>query len=588
MEKNELKGIGVSPGVITGKVFLLNGERFSIPKREISEGEVAEELARFEKALAQTTEEVILIRKKVAKEIDEEHAHILDAHLLVLEDILLIEETMKRVEKEKLNVECVFSQVLENLAEKFETMDDPYLKERAADVRDVGRRVLRNLLGRERRDLSSLEEEVIVVAYDLSPSDTAAMHKEKVAAFVTDVGGKTSHTAIMARALEIPAVVALKDVTAKVKRGDRIIVDGTNGAVIINPDEETLKKYKAEGVELEVMERKLEEFKDLAAQTLDRHRVELAANLEMPEEIPSILAHGADGIGLYRTEFFYLNRADLPTEDEHYQSYKSVAEKMVPHSVIIRTLDLGGDKFLSQLQIPREMNPFLGWRAIRFCLERPDIFKTQLRAILRASLHGKLKIMYPLISGVEELKRANQILKEVREELRAKGVAFDENLEVGAMIETPSAAMTADILAREVDFFSIGTNDLIQYSLAIDRVNERIAYLYEPAHPAVLRLIKSIVEAGHRQRIWVGMCGEMAGEPLFALILLGMGLDELSMSAVALPKIKKIIRAVTLKETRRLVKEVLTLSTAREIEQLVREKLIEVAPDVLTQPAGGQ
>ncbi|MCK4437159.1 phosphoenolpyruvate--protein phosphotransferase [bacterium] len=588
MEKNKLKGIGVSPGVIAGKVFLLSGERFSIPKREIFGGEVAEELARFEKALAQTTEEVVQIRKKVAREIDEEHAHILDAHLLVLEDILLIEETMKRVENEKLNVEHVFSRVLENLAEKFESMDDAYLKERAADVRDVGRRVLRNLLGRERRSLSSLEEEVIVVAYDISPSDTAVMHKEKVAAFVTDVGGRTSHTAIMARALEIPAVVALKEVTANVKRGDRIIVDGTNGLVIINPDEETLKKYKAEEAELEVMERKLEGFKDLAGQTPDRHRVELSANLEMPEEIPSILSHGAEGIGLYRTEFFYLNRTDLPTEDEHYEAYKYVAEKIVPHSVIIRTLDLGGDKFLSQLQTPREMNPFLGWRAIRFCLERPDIFKTQLRAILRASVHGKLKIMYPMISGVEELRRANQILEEVREELLTKGVAFDENMEVGAMIETPSAAMTADILGKEADFFSIGTNDLIQYSLAIDRVNEKIGYLYEPAHPAVLRLIKSIVEAGHRQRIWVGMCGEMAGEPIFTPILLGMGLDELSMSAVALPKIKKVIRAVTLKEARRLVKEILTLSTAKEIEKCVREKLTKAVPDVLIQPAGGQ
>ena len=588
MEKNKLKGIGVSPGVIAGKVFLLSGERFSIPKREIFGREVAEELARFEKALAQTTEEVVQIRKKVAREIDEEHAHILDAHLLVLEDILLIEETMKRVENEKLNVEHVFSRVLENLAEKFESMDDAYLKERAADVRDVGRRVLRNLLGRERRSLSSLEEEVIVVAYDISPSDTAVMHKEKVAAFVTDVGGRTSHTAIMARALEIPAVVALKEVTANVKRGDRIIVDGTNGLVIINPDEETLKKYKAEEAELEVMERKLEGFKDLAGQTPDRHRVELSANLEMPEEIPSILSHGAEGIGLYRTEFFYLNRTDLPTEDEHYEAYKYVAEKIVPHSVIIRTLDLGGDKFLSQLQTPREMNPFLGWRAIRFCLERPDIFKTQLRAILRASVHGKLKIMYPMISGVEELRRANQILEEVREELLTKGVAFDENMEVGAMIETPSAAMTADILGKEADFFSIGTNDLIQYSLAIDRVNEKIGYLYEPAHPAVLRLIKSIVEAGHRQRIWVGMCGEMAGEPIFTPILLGMGLDELSMSAVALPKIKKVIRAVTLKEARRLVKEILTLSTAREIEKCVREKLTKAVPDVLIQPAGGR
>lgn len=576
-----LKGIGVSPGVTIGKAFLLGGERLSIPKREIPKGEIAEELARFEKALAHTTEEIIQIRKKVAQEIDEEHAHILDAHLLVLEDVLLIEETMRRVEKERLNVEYVFSDVLERLARRFEIMDDEYLRERASDVRDIGRRVLRNLLGRKRKSLSDLEEEVIVVAYDLSPSDTALMHKEKVIGFITDVGGKTSHTAIMARALEIPAVVGLKDITARVNRRDQLIVDGTNGVVIINPDEETLNRYRQEEVEIKVFEKKLEELKDLPAETLDGHRVELAANLEIPEEMPSILAHGAAGIGLYRTEFFYLNRADLPTEEEHYQAYKSVAEQMSPHSVIIRTLDLGGDKFTSQLEIPREMNPFMGWRAIRFCLERPDIFKVQLRAILRASAHGNLKIMYPMISGIEELKRANQVLGEVREELREKGIPFDEDLEVGVMIETPSAAMTADILAKEVKFFSVGTNDLIQYSLAVDRINEKIAYLYEPTHPAVLRLIKGVIEAGHREGIWVGICGEMAAEPALTLILLGMGLDEFSMSAVALPEVKKIIRSITLKEAKKLVKQVLTLSTTEEVGECARKKLLEIAPDIV-------
>ena len=582
-----LKGIGVSPGVTIGRAFLLGEERLSPPRREISSGKVAEELARFERALAQTTEEIVQIRKKVAQEIGEEHAHILDAHLLVLEDVLLIEETMRRVEKEKLNVEYVFSDVLEQLARRFEVMDDEYLRERASDVRDIGRRVLRNLLGRKRKSLSDLEEEVIVVAYDLSPSDTALMHKEKVIGFVTDVGGKTSHTAIMARALEIPAVVGLKDITARVNRRDQLIVDGTNGVIIINPDEETLKRYRQEEVEIKVFEKKLEELKDLPAETPNGHRIELAANLELPEEIPSILAHGAAGIGLYRTEFFYLNRADLPTEDEHYQAYKSVAEQMSPHSVIIRTLDLGGDKFTSQLEIPREMNPFMGWRAIRFCLERPDIFKVQLRAILRASAHGNLKIMYPMISGIEELKRANLVLGEVREELREKGVPFDEDLEVGVMIETPSAAMTADILAREVKFFSIGTNDLIQYSLAVDRINEKIAYLYEPTHPAVLRLIKHVIEAGHRQGIWVGICGEMVAEPALTLILLGMGLDEFSMSAVALPEIKRIIRSVTLKEARKLVKQILTFSTAQEVEECARKKLLEIAPDIVKRPGSG-
>ena len=581
-----LKGVGVFPGVIIGKAFLWGEEKLSPPRREIPEGEVAGEVARFERALAQSTEEIIQIRKKVAREIDEEHAHILDAHLLVLEDVLLIEETIRRVEKERLNVEYVFSHVLEQLAGRFEMMDDEYLRERAGDVRNIGRRVLRHLSGHKRKSLSDLEleKEVIVVAYDLSPSDTALMHKEKVIGFATDVGGKTSHTAIMARALEIPAVVGLKDITARVGERDELIIDGTNGVVIINPDEETLKHYRQKEVEIKVFEKKLEELKDLPAETRDGHRVELAANLEIPEEIPSLLARGAAGIGLYRTEFFYFNRADLPTEEEHYQAYKSVAEQMSPHSVIIRTLDLGGDKFASQLEIPQEMNPFMGWRAIRFCLERPDIFKVQLRAILRASAHGNLKIMYPMISSVGELRRANRMLEEVREELRKKEVPFDEDMEVGAMVETPSAAITADILAREVKFFSIGTNDLIQYSLAVDRINEKIAYLYEPTHPAVLRLIKCIIEAGHRQGIWVGICGEMAAEPTLALILLGMGVDEFSMSAVALPEIKKMIRSVTLKEARKLVKRVLSLSTAQEIEECARQKLWKIAPNMVKRP----
>lgn len=576
-----LRGIGVSPGVAIGKIFIMGGERFSIPKRNISQRQVSEELVRFERALAQTTEEIIQLKKKVAKEIDEEHAHILDAHLLVLEDVLLIEETMRRMEQEKVNVEYVFSDVLEQLARRFEVMDDEYLRERASDVRDVGRRVLRNLLGSKRQNLADLKEEVIVVAYNLSPSDTAAMHKEKVMGFVTDVGGKTSHTAIMARALEIPAVVGLKDITSRVSRLDTLIIDGSNGIVVVNPDEETLQRYRKEGTRIKAFVKRLEGLKDFPAQTRGGHRVDLVANLEIPEEIPSILAHGAEGIGLYRTEFFYLNRADLPSEEEHYRAYRLVAEKMSPHSVIIRTLDLGGDKFTSHLDIPHEMNPFMGWRAIRFCLERPDIFKVQLKAILRASAHGKLKIMYPMISGVEELRKANIMLEEVREELRQENISFDENLEVGVMIETPSAAVTADILAKEVKFFSIGTNDLIQYSLAVDRINEKIAYLYEPNHPAVLRTIKNVIDAGHREGIWVGVCGEMAAEPELAIVLLGMGLDEFSMSAVALPEIKKIIRSVTMKEAKKIAKQALTFSTAGEVKEYIREELLKIGPDII-------
>jgi phosphotransferase system enzyme I (PtsI) len=493
---------------------------------------------------------------------------------------MLIEEVMSKLKKEKLAIEYVFQDVLRRYIKVFSEMDDEYLKERISDINDVGRRILKNLIGAKEDLLSDLKEKVIVVAYDLSPSDTATMHKKNVKGFATDIGGRTSHTAIMAKSLEIPAVVGLEVLTRKVESGDSAIIDGTHGVVILNPSARTIKKYEQEKERIISFEKHLMELKDLPCVTLDGRKIELSANIEVPEDVSSVLAHGAEGIGLYRTEYFYMNRKDLPTEEEQFRAYSSVVKRLKPHSVIVRTLDIGGDKFLSQLEVPQQMNPFLGWRAIRFCLARPDIFKAQLRAILRASAHGKMRVMYPMISGLSELKQANAMLDEAMKELAKDGLPFDEKIEVGAMIEVPSAALTSDILAKEVDFFSIGTNDLIQYSLAIDRVNEKIAYLYEPAHPAVLRLIKSVIDNGHDSGIWVGMCGEMAGDIIMTPILLGLGLDEFSTSPIASPEIKRIIRSMTMAQARGIAEEALTLLTGKEVEAFARKKLKDIAPDM--------
>jgi phosphotransferase system enzyme I (PtsI) len=460
-------------------------------------------------------------------------------------------------------------------------MEDEYLRERATDLRDVGRRVIANLLGKERETLARLEEEVVVVAYDLAPSDTASMVKEKVIGFATDTGSRTSHTAIMARALEIPAVVGLGAVTAAIKSGDIVIVDGSHGVVIVNPDPATLFEYQEMQRRYVLFERELEKLKELPAETTDGYKVTLAANIELPEEIEHVKSHGADGVGLYRSEFLYMNRPDFPSEEEQFEAYRAVAESLAPKSIIIRTLDLGGDKFISQLDMPAEMNPFLGCRAIRFCLERPDIFKAQLRALLRATVFGSVKVMFPMISGVTELRTALAILDETKRELAAEEKEFDPNLQVGVMIEIPSAAMTADILAKEVDFFSIGTNDLIQYTLAVDRVNERIAHLYDPLHPAILRFIKWIIDAGHNAGIWVGMCGEMAADPLFTMILLGLGLDEFSMGSVAVPGIKKIVRSVSMQESKELARTVFGLSTADEIREYLERRVSQILPELI-------
>jgi len=575
-----LKGIPAAPGIAIGKAYPFHEEESLVPRKKAVKKPIETEIERFKKALAKTRSEILAIHKKIANEMGIEKARIFGAHLMVLEDEALISEVISRLKKEKLVVEYIFWEVLKKYIRVLSKSNDEYLRERVSDIGDVGKRVLKNLLGAGKRSLEDLRKETVVVAYDLSPSDTAMMHRGNAIAFATDIGGRTSHTAIMAKSLEIPAVVGLEKVTANVKDGSTMIVDGNRGIVAINPSKATIKKYQAEKKQFVKFEKHLVKLKKLPAKTLDGKEVKLTANIELPDDLPGVLAHGARGIGLYRTEYFFMNKKDLPTEDEQYEAYKQAVEKVAPHSVVIRTLDLGGDKFLSQFEVPHEMNPFLGWRAIRFCLARPDIFKTQLSAILRASHHGKLKVMYPMISGVGELKKANAILEEVREDLRKKSIPFDEKMQVGAMIEIPSAALTSDVLAKEADFFSIGTNDLIQYALAVDRVNEKIAYLYEPAHPAVLRLIKTIIENGHREKIWVGMCGEMAGDVALTIVLLGLGLDEFSTSPIIIPEVKRIIRAVKYEEAKKIAEKALSLATGKEVEEFARAKLKKLVPDI--------
>lgn len=572
----QLKGIAASSGISIGPAYRIGREEYVIPKQDITASDIPLQIQLFEEALIQTRKEIVDLQKRIASEIGQDEADIFNAHLLVLEDRMLIEEVITRLKKEHVNVAHIFSEVLKKYIEVFSKIEDEYLKERATDINDVGKRILRNLLGKEHKAFADLKEKIIVVAHDLSPSDTAAMHKQMVSGLVTDIGGKTSHTAIMAKSLEIPAVVGTVEATAKIKSGDILIVDGSMGLVIINPDDETLKKFRQEDQKLKGIAEGFLLVKDLPAVTQDGIAVDIGGNIEFPDEVPSVRLHGGKGIGLYRTEFFYMNRKDLPSEEEHFQAYKYVAEHMNPYPVVIRTLDLGGDKFLSQFEIPKEMRPFLGWRAIRFCLARPDIFKAQLRAVLRASVFGKLKLMYPMISGIEELKQANKIFEDSKGELKAQGIAYDESIEVGAMIEVPSAAMTADLLAREANFFSIGTNDLIQYSLAVDRTSEKAAYLYEPMHPAVLRLIKNVIDAAHKANIWVGMCGEMASDPASVLVLLGLGLDEFSMPPAAIPEVKYVIRMTTSAQVKEIALRALELPTGKEVEEYIQSKLREL------------
>ncbi|MFC1668457.1 phosphoenolpyruvate--protein phosphotransferase [Chlamydiota bacterium] len=581
MTEKKLSGIAASPGIVNGKVILFDVQEDNIVSTHVAAAKLPFEIARLEEALIITRREILDIQQRLSERLGVRHAEIFNAHLMVLEDRSLLEEVIKKLEKDQKNVEFVFNEVIQRYSEIFSQMEDEYLKERVTDIKDVARRVLHNLMGKKRQDLSHLTNEVIVIASDLSPSDTALMHTDKIIGFATDAGSRTSHTAIMARTLEIPAVVGLHDISSKVKTGDWILLDGKRGIVVINPSKATTKKYKQQRLSYIRFEKRLEELRDLPATTRDGKKIIVAANIELPDDVSSVISHGACGVGLYRTEFLYMNRTDLPSEEEQYAAYNAVATKLYPHDVIIRTLDLGGDKFASQLDVPREMNPFLGWRAIRFCLERLDIFEVQLRAILRASVSSNVKLMYPMISTVSEVIEANKVLESVKNKMRSEGIAFNNDVEVGVMIEIPSAALTADIIAKYVDFFSIGTNDLIQYSLAVDRINEKVAYLYEPGNLGVLRLIKNVIECGHKENILVGMCGEMASEPEWIIVLLGMGLDEFSTSPSSVPEVKKVIRSVNFSEVKALSEKVLTLDSTQKVHKKVVDYLKAILPEIV-------
>ncbi len=571
-----IKGIAASPGIEIGKAHVIKPQEVVINTASITREAVDEEIKKLEEAICASKLQLEQIKQKTEKELSRDKAEIFNAHLMILEDPVFLDEIKSKIKTELITADNATAQVVKKYIKTFEDMKNAYMKERSVDIKDVGSRIIKNVLGIT-SDSFSFTERVIIIARDLTPSDTAQMDKDKVLAFATDMGGRTSHTAIMARSLEIPAVVGLKNITDKVKDGDIVVIDGNDGIVYINPDDSILQKYKKLQQDYLEYRNKLKELKELPAETSDKLRkVEISANIGTPKDVKGAIENGAEGVGLYRTEFLYMDRETLPTEEEQFNAYREVIEKMAPRPIIIRTLDIGGDKKLTYLDMPEELNPFLGWRAIRMCLDRPSILKTQLRAILRASAYGNAKIMYPMVSGTEEVRRANAILNEAKQELKAEGIPFDENLEVGIMVEIPSAAIAADILAKEVDFFSIGTNDLIQYTLAVDRMNEHISYLYEPLHPAVLRLIKNVIDASHKAGKWTGMCGEMAGDTSATAILLGMGLDEFSMSASSIPQVKKIIRSLTYDEAKQIAEKALSMNEADEIRNMVNKALAKI------------
>jgi phosphotransferase system enzyme I (PtsI) len=560
------EGAGVSPGMACAKIHVVRDDLDDVPRYRIASSQVPDEIGRFETALIQTRMQILEMQQRIAESIGAKDAAIFDAHLLVVEDRTLIDEVLRKLETDLCNVEWVFQEVATRYAETLNKIDDPYLRERALDIQDVTKRVIRNLQGKAPKTFLALSEPHILVAHNLTPSDTASINRANVLAIATDLGSRTSHAAILARSLNIPAVVGLHDITAKLETGQDVLVDGSDGLLIVNPAPETIAHYAEIESRRARVTAQLKELRTTRSTTRDGLHIVLSANIELPEDVEAVAANGAEGIGLYRTEFLYLNRITLPTEDEQFETYQRVAERVRPDPLIIRTFDLGGDKLApGTVDITDELNPFLGWRAIRLCLENIDIFKTQLRAILRASAIGNIKIMFPMISGLEELRRAKAVLVECKEELSRSGIPLGEEIEVGAMIEIPSAAICANVLAPEVDFFSIGTNDLIQYALAVDRVNEKLAHLYEPTHPAVLRLLKMIAEAAHANNIWVGVCGEMAGDVALIPLLLGLGMDELSASATLVPRIKRAVQSLAIPECRKLVEETLKLNTGSEI-----------------------
>jgi phosphotransferase system enzyme I (PtsI) len=574
-----IQGIGASPGIIIGKAYLVERSKVRLAQKRIHPHQVEEEVKRFFKAIEESRNQLIEIKEKILDPEVRRHSFILDVHLMILDDQMLIQDTVDAIRRKKVNAEWALDLTLEKLDLAFKAIDDEYLRERRSDLHYVSQRIFRNLLGRKHDDITRIKGKVIVVAHDLSPADTLQMNLKHVAGFITDIGGKVSHTAILSRSLGIPAVVGLEVATSLINGGDLLIIDGETGEVVINPTEEVSHSFLERKRRIRSIEREVLKYASLPAETRDGIRVRLQANIEMVEEISSVRMHGGEGIGLFRTEILYLNRKDLPSEEEHFQTYRRLAEDISPASATIRTLDIGGDKFLPNYSKGNEMNPAMGLRAIRFSIKEADIFRVQLKGILRASAYGKLRILLPMISGIEEIRQTRAILEEVKKGLIKERIPFDRGIKIGAMIEVPSASDIADLLAREVDFFSIGTNDLIQYALAVDRINEHVSYLYEPLHPAVLRIIRWVVQSAHQAGIPVAICGEMAAEPAYAIVLLGLGLDEFSMNPVSIPKVKKVLRMSRFEETRSLVEELFLFSTASEIESRVRKWMAERFPD---------
>ena len=578
-----LKGIGVSPGVVTGRAYLFDRLDAQIAFYKLERaGLVKQEIKRFREALRASERQLKEIKSRLTEVAGMEPLYIMDVHIMILKDRSFIANVIQRIREMSVNAEWAVRLTIDRYRDIFMKMEDEYLRDRFNDIRYVGQMILRNLAGHRQEKISTLGEGVIVIAADLSPADTAQMMIDKVLGFATDMGSKTSHTAIVARSIGIPAVVGLEKVTRQVRTNDVIIIDGAAGLVIVNPDPEILHRYEEKKHHYQTAREVTLKYAKLPAVTKDGYRLRIGGNIEFIEEIPSAIAHGAEGIGLYRTEFIYINREELPTEEDHFVNYRRVIGLEDLAWSTIRTFDLGGDKFFSDPKLAKEMNPQMGLRAIRFCLKEINLFKVQLRAILRASAFGKTRILFPMISGIEEIRAAKDILAEVRQELEQEGVPVGADIEIGVMIEVPSAVIIAGELAKEVDFFSIGTNDLIQYVLAIDRINDRVTYLYEPLHPAVLRMIRQVVEIGHRAGIHVDMCGEMAGDPAYALILLALELDELSMNPLAIPKVKEIVRAASLREAKQLMNKIMKMSSAVEIREVVEKTMREKFPDIFS------
>ncbi|NLW34039.1 phosphoenolpyruvate--protein phosphotransferase [Syntrophorhabdus aromaticivorans] len=577
-----IKGIGVSSGITTGKVYLLERGRVAIAKRRIREEYIEKEIQRFRHSTKSAVEELNDIKGAISDDGIRKHAFIIDAHMLILQDTLFLNDVIDTIRAERINAEWALDIVVSKFLAGFEKVEDAYLRERGQDIKYIYNRLIRIMVKGKESAIDAnkgIKGKVIIVAHDLSPADTIQLNLNRISGFTTDVGGRTSHTSIVARALEIPAVVGVGNIASLVKNNDTLIVDGDDGIVIINPTKEVRKDYVAKQLRLKSQKREFLRIAKLKSETRDGFRLKVGANIELLAEMELVEQYGAGGIGLYRTEYLYLTRKTLPTENDHYHVYRKLAENSSLSYVTVRTLDIGGDKFVSHIEMPKEINPAMGLRAIRLCIKETGLFKAQLMGILRASAYGPLRILVPMVSGIGEVRTAKTILRECMDELKEKKIRFNEGIKIGVMIEVPSACMISDILAKEVDFFSIGTNDLIQYSLAIDRVNEYVSYLYEPLHPGVLRLIKQTVENAHANKIEVGLCGEMAGEPLYTPILLGLELDELSMNAYAIPRVKKIIRGLEQSYCKELLAEALTKDSAKEAEYMLRKEMGSLFPD---------